>query len=170
MILGAALGARAADEETKTSALTLHPLMSLAVQGIHVSWEGSLGRPGWAYEVPLLFGYNEYYDENAQLFLGAGLGIRRYPFAPSSGMYLCPQFEAGYIRRFAEGPWNEGTALLTVSSLRMGYKFQWRVFTLDLGMGMAFASSSQVSGFTDDTDWEFKALMPWGNLALGIPF
>jgi hypothetical protein len=154
---------------TKTSAFTIHPILSLAVSGLHVSYEIALGGGRTALEIPAYLGYNERVYDNPMLFLGSGLGIRRYLTEAGKGTYICPQIEIVNIHRFERGPDSVGNIVVVAPSVRMGYKWRWEIFTMELGAGAAFISANATTGKWNE-DEEMSVLIPMGHFALGIPF
>jgi len=154
----------------KTEALTVHPILSVAILGLHVSYEGALGQGLWAYEVPMYFGYSEKVYSNATMFLGSGLGLRRYVLEQGQGAYIEPELECLNIHRFPQGPDNSSNIVIVAPSLRMGYKMRWDFVTLDLGIGAGFAQSALTEGGYPDSGGSVRALFPMGNVGIGIPF
>lgn len=153
----------------KTSAFTIHPILSLAVSGLHVSYEVALKGSRTALEIPVYVGYNERVYNNPMLFLGSGIGIRRYLTNPGQGTYICPQIEIVNIHRFERGSDSVGNVVVFAPTLRMGYKWRWEIFTMELGAGAAFINANATKGKWNENE-EINILLPMGHFALGIPF
>lgn len=153
----------------KTSAFTIHPILSLAVSGLHVSYEMAFKGGRTALEIPVYLGYNERVYNNPMLFLGSGIGIRRYLTNPGQGTYICPQIEIVNIHRFERGSDSVGNIVVFAPTLRMGYKWRWEIFTMELGAGAAFINANATQGKWNQ-DEEINILLPMGHFALGIPF
>ncbi len=152
----------------KLRSITIHPFLSLPISGLHISYEQPLQGLN-SLEIPLYFGYSEFTYENAVLALGSGVGYRRYLLHSGRGTYVNPQLEIMNVRFFSDREYAAGNALIVMPSLRMGYKFRWEVFTMDLGLGFGLFTSTITEGGPDD-DVSGMALIPWGNFALGVPF
>ncbi len=157
-------------EEAQHS-VTFHPILSLAIKGLHLTYESSLGSGRNAFEVPIYLGYFELRQENPILFTGLGFGWRRYLHLANQGPYLSPKHEAVLVRQFSSGPQPSFYGLINMTSLGMGYKFLWQHFTLDLGIYASYLRTDLVSGGNlSDRNDESETLFPSGSLAFGIPF
>ncbi len=155
---------------SKNDALTIHPILSIAIFGIHTSYEGALGMSRWAYEVPAYFGYNERLSQNPTLFMGTGIGIRRYVLEAGQGAYIEPELECVNMHQFASGIDSKRNIVFMIPSLRMGYKLRWQTVVLDLGLGTGFINGTLTDGVLSKNDGWTRALIPTGNVAIGIPF
>lgn len=156
--------------EPKTKALTVHPVTSIAILGLNVSYEYGVKQSLWALEVPFYFGYNEAINGNGMLFVGTGIGFRRYLFTLGSGTYLEPEVDVMNIHQFPKFDDDmESNGILLAPSLRMGYKLLWENFTMDLGIGGTFFHGVAASG--DHQNFTRGSLLtPTFNFALGLPF
>ena len=152
----------------KLRAVTVHPILSIPISGLHISYEHPL-QGLYSLEIPVYFGYSEYTYEGAALALGAGAGIRRYLLHPGRGTYVNPQLEVLNAHIFESRDYEAYNALIIMPSLRMGYKFRWEVFTMDLGLGFGLFTSTYTDRGPGQDD-SGMALVPWGNFALGVPF
>lgn len=156
--------------EGKNRAFVIHPVLSLVISGLHVSFEGPLGTGLWAYEVPAYLGYSEHLYENATLFTGLGFGLRRYLLDPGMGAFVSPEVEIVNVHHFESGPENAGNLVVTVPSLRMGYKWRWNVATLETGIGFAYVRTEVSDGRWNRDDSKVSSLIPMGHFAAGVPF
>lgn len=155
---------------TKNDALTIHPILSISILGIHASYEGALGKSRWAYEVPVYFGYSERVYSNPTLFLGTGIGLRRYVSHVGQGAYFEPELEILNKHQFASGTDSLNNILFLMPSFKMGYKFRWKTVVLDLGLGTGFLHGTLTDGTPSEYDGWIRALIPTGNIAIGVPF
>lgn len=152
----------------KLRSVTIHPILSFPISGLHISYEHPLQGLN-SLEIPLYFGYSEFTYDNAALAVGSGVGYRRYLLHPGRGTYVNPQLEVVNVHFFSNEEYAAGNALIVMPSLRMGYKFRWEVFAMDLGLGFGLFASTFTESAPDDEGYGI-ALMPWGNFALGVPF
>jgi len=161
----------------KRYAFTIHPISSLSVSGVNVSFEGPLGDDRWAYEVPLYLGYNQYSGNTALFITGSGLGVRRYLLEGGAGTYISPEIDVVNLHASVSSSSSGSTAgnlLIVMPSLRLGYKARWDYFTLDTGFGFQFVKAYLTAGTSNDvsSDVNFNVafLTPMFSFALGIPF
>ncbi|MDB5049729.1 MAG: hypothetical protein JWO30_2800 [Fibrobacteres bacterium] len=167
---GLMLASKAAAAE-KTDAFMIHPILSLAISGLHVSYESGFGKDKrWAYEIPFYLGYSEHYSTNATLFTGSGLGVRRYLVDPGKGTFISPEIEIVNLHRFSSGPEARADVLVVVPSFCMGYKWRWNIMTMEAGAGAAFYKSEVTNGNWDTRENRISVLAPIGHFAAGIPF
>ena len=156
--------------QAKNDAFTIHPILSISILGIHASYEGALGASRWAYEVPVYFGYSERVYANPTMFLGSGIGIRRYVSTAGQGAYFEPALELLNKHQFASGGDSLNNILFIMPSMRMGYKLRWKTVVLDLGLGSGFLYGALTDGTAAQNDGWIRALIPTGNIAIGVPF
>jgi hypothetical protein len=169
-LTGIFLTAKAQADE-KIKAFMVHPILSLAISGLHVAYEGGFGADKrWAFEVPVYLGYSERLYDNATLFTGSGLGIRRYLVDAAKGTFVSPEVEIVNVHRFASGPGDAANLLIVVPSVRMGYKWRWNVMTMETGVGFAFYNADVTTGNWNTQDNHTSGLVPMGHFAAGIPF
>ncbi|HKP97685.1 MAG TPA: hypothetical protein VJ385_18230 [Fibrobacteria bacterium] len=156
--------------QPKTDAFMVHPILSLAISGLHVAYEKSFGDDRWAMEIPFYLGYSERVYDNATLFTGSGFGVRRYLVDAGKGTFVSPEIEVVNIHRFASGPDEPANLVVAVPSLRMGYKWRWSVAAMETGVGMAFYKADVTRGNWSSRDNHTSGLVPMGHFAVGIPF
>ena len=154
----------------KNSAFTIHPILSMLVRGLHVSYEGPIGNDGkTAFEIPVYLGYSERVFDNPTLFTGSGFGIRRYLTEAGKGTYISPEIEIVNVHRFESGEDSSSNYLIVAPTVRMGYKWRWEIFTMEAGAGAAFIYGRITSGRWQNEENNMKGLFPFGHFALGIP-
>jgi hypothetical protein len=152
-------------------AITLHPVFSLAISGINISLELPLGQGLWNYEVPFYLGYNEKAYDNPYFFAGSGFTLRRYLLVRGEGTYVAPSLDLLNVHRFEKGPEVRNNLFLIAPNLRMGYRWNWRAFTMDASAGFLYYQTILTQGQRSRDDWDvLRGLFPMTQFALGMPF
>lgn len=160
-----------AAETTRPGAITLHPAFSLAISGVNLSLELPLGQGLWNYEIPFYLGYNERVYDNPYFFAGSGFTLRRYLLERGNGAYFAPSLDLLNVHRFEKGPIAGNNLLIFAPNLRMGYRWNWKVFTMDASTGFFYYQTFLTQGRRSDDDWDiFRGLFPMTQFALGMPF
>lgn len=153
-----------------TSAFSIHPFLSVAISGLHVSYEAAFSGGKTAFEVPIYLGYSESVYNNPSFFIGSGFGIRRYLINPGAGTYVSPQIEVLNLHRYEKGTFAESNQLIIMPSLRMGYKWRWNTFVVDIGSGMTYILTLRDGRDEYERRKATQFLTPLGSIAVGIPF
>jgi hypothetical protein len=155
----------------RPGAITLHPAFSLAISGVNLSLEMPLGQGLWAYEIPFYLGYNERAYDNPYFFAGSGFGVRRYLLARGDGAYFAPSLDMLNVHRYAKGPEAGNNLVIMAPNLRMGYRWNWRAFTMDASAGFLYYQTFLTQGQRSADDWDIlRGLFPMTQFALGMPF
>ncbi len=160
-----------AAETARPGAITLHPAFSLAISGVNLSLELPLGQGMWNYEIPFYLGYNERVYDNPYFFAGSGFTLRRYLLERGNGAYFAPSLDILNVHRFEKGPIAGNNVLILAPNLRMGYRWNWKVFTMDASTGFFYYQTMLTQGRRSNDDWDiFRGLFPMTQFALGMPF
>lgn len=160
-----------ATEPSRASAITVHPAFSLAISGVNLSLEKPLGQGLWSYEIPFYLGYNEKVYDNPYFFAGSGFTLRRYLIERGTGTYFAPSLDLLNIHRFEKGPEVANNLFLMAPNLRMGYRWNWKAFTMDASAGFLYYQTFLTQGERSSDDWGvLRGLFPMTQFALGMPF
>jgi hypothetical protein len=160
-----------AEAPAHRGAITLHPAFSLAISGINLSLEMPLGQGLWNYEIPIYLGYNERIYDNPYLFAGSGLTLRRYLLERGDGTYFAPSLDLLNVHRFEKGPEKNNNLIVVAPNLRMGYRWNWKAFTMDASAGFFYYQTILTQGQRSNDDWEIRrGLFPMTQFAMGMPF
>jgi hypothetical protein len=160
-----------AQEPARPSAITLHPAFSLAISGMNLSLEMPLGSGLWSYEVPFYLGYNEKVYDNPYFFAGSGFTLRRYLLERGTGTYVAPSLDFLNVHRFEKGPEVANNLIVAAPNLRMGYRWNWKAFTMDASAGFLYYHTILTQGRRSSDDWDIlRGLFPMTQFALGMPF
>lgn len=154
----------------RSDALTVHPVMSMAISGLNLSYEFGIGQGLWSGEIPLYIGYNEKLYTNPTFFLGSGFGLRRYLLDRGAGTYVAPSLDVLNVKRWSKGPDAANNVLMVVPNLRMGYRWTWTVFTMDAALGAAYYETVATQGKLANDDPNVRGIIPMAQYSLGIPF
>lgn len=153
-----------------SNAFTVHPGFSILISGLNVSYEAALGKGLWNYEIPFYIGYNERLWNNPTLFVGSGFGLRRYLLERGAGTYVAPCLDILNVKRWDKGPDVGNNVLIVVPNLRMGHRWTWNVFTMDVSAGFAYYDAIATDGVLGDQDPDRRGLLPMVQYSLGVPF
>ena len=154
----------------RTDAFTIHPGFSVLISGMNASYEGALGDGLWNYEVSGYLGYTEHRWTNPILFTGTGFGVRRYLLERGAGTYVAPSLDILNVHRFRQGPDEGNNVLILAPNARMGYRWTWNVFTMDVSCGVFYYNTRATSGRLTNDDPDKAGLLPMVQYALGVPF
>lgn len=167
---GAAEDFRKPAKPLGSNAFTVHPGFSILISGLNISYEAALGRGLWNYEIPFYIGYNERLWNNPTLFVGSGFGLRRYLLERGAGTYVAPCLDILNVKRWDKGPDVGNNVVIVVPNLRMGHRWTWNVFTMDLSVGFAYYDAIATDGVLGDQDPDRRGLLPMVQYSLGVPF
>jgi hypothetical protein len=160
-----------AKEPARPSAITLHPVFSLAISGVNLSLEMPLGQGLWNYEVPFYLGYNERLYNNPYFFAGSGFTLRRYLLTRGDGTYFAPSLDLLNVHRFRKGPEAGNNIFIVAPNARMGYRWNWKLFTMDASAGFFYYHTMLTQGQRSGDDLELmRGLFPMTQFSLGMPF
>ncbi len=137
---------------------------------ISIAYERQLGENGLSFFIPI---HGAYFEEKQENFfaLGSGLGLRKYIGYAFQGSYFtlqsdyikyggnrprCSEISNYYCDTFTYPYSND---FLSITQLSFGYKWMWKVISLDLSMGGAFYAQE-----------DYKHTSVIGAANVGFPF
>ncbi len=153
-----------------SDAFTIHPGFSVLISGLNASYEGAMGSGLWNYEIQGYLGYTEHRWTNPLLCTGLGFGARRYLLDRGAGTYVEPELDLLNVHRFEQGPDAGNNVVVVVPNIRMGYRWTWNVFTMDVSAGAFYYNSHPTWGKLTADDPNAAGLLPMVQYALGVPF